>query len=366
MAGFGGSLTAGLRGGSGTSVSAATGGVAGGSVTSARGSGSITASASGGNIVMLVGAGWVADIVLFEGFRLDLEGSVQRSGDQVRVNTRLIKAETDAHLWAGRFDRDMGDLFALQNEITGRIAIALDVALIGAEATRPTDHPDALDYIFRGRAALLKPLSRERYAEGISSFEHALMLDPRSVEGQSRLASALVGRVLDEMSASSVDDIAHAEGLIGQALAASPLSPIAHFAKGQLLRARGRCDEAISEYETALASNRNWASAIANIGRCKIYVGPIEEASLLEEQAIRLSPLDPQIGVWYFRIGQAHLVQSRIDEAIVWFEKARSANRTLAGGFRGASDPRPVRNHLSRGSAQGRSTGGVSATAVAS
>jgi adenylate cyclase len=279
---------------------------------------------------MLVGAGWVADIVLFEGFRLDLEGSVQRSGDQVRVNTRLIKAETDAHLWAGRFDRDMGDLFALQNEITGRIAIALDVALIGAEATRPTDHPDALDYIFRGRAALLKPLSRERYAEGISSFEHALMLDPRSVEGQSRLASALVGRLLDEMSASSVDDIAHAEGLIGQALAASPLSPIAHFAKGQLLRARGRCDEAISEYETALASNRNWASAIANIGRCKIYVGPIEEASLLEEQAIRLSPLDPQIGVWYFRIGQAHLVQSRIDEAIVWFEKARSANPTLA------------------------------------
>jgi adenylate cyclase len=161
-------------------------------------------------------------------------------------------------------------------------------------------------------------------------FEQALMLDPRSVEVQSRLASALVGRVLDEMSASSVDDIAHAEGLIGQALAASPLSPIAHFAKGQLLRARGRCDEAISEYETALASNRNWASAIANIGRCKIYVGPIEEASLLEEQAIRLSPLDPQIGVWYFRIGQAHLVQSRIDEAIVWFEKARSANPTLA------------------------------------
>ena len=272
----------------------------------------------------------MADIVLFEGFRLDLEGSVQRSGDQVRVNTRLIKAETDAHLWAGRFDRDMGDLFALQNEITGRIAIALDVALIGAEATRPTDHPDALDYIFRGRAALLKPLSRERYAEGISSFEHALMLDPRSVEGQSRLASALVGRVLDEMSASSADDIAYAEGLIAQALAASPLSPIAHFAKGQLLRARGRCDEAISEYETALASNRNWVSAIANIGRCKIYVGPIEEASLLEEQAIRLSPLDPQIGVWCFRIGQAHLVQSRIDEAIVWFEKARSADPTLA------------------------------------
>jgi TolB-like protein/DNA-binding winged helix-turn-helix (wHTH) protein len=264
------------------------------------------------------------------GVRYVLEGSVQRSGNQVRVNTQLIDAETDAHLWADRFDRDIGDMFALQNDITGRIAVALDGVLIDAETSRPTDHPDALDYILRGRAALLKPLSRERYAEGITLFEHALALDPRSAEVQSRLASALAGRVLDEMSASGPADIARAEALIGQALVASPLSPLAHFAKGQLLRAKGRCNEAISEYERALSSNRNWASAIANIGRCKIYVGPIEEASALEEQAIRLSPLDPQIGVWYFRIGQAYLVQSRIEEAIVWLEKARNANPTLA------------------------------------
>jgi TolB-like protein len=264
------------------------------------------------------------------GVRYVLEGSVQRSGNQVRVNTQLIDAETDAHLWADRFDRDIGDMFALQNDITGRIAVALDGVLIGAEISRPTDHPDALDFILRARAALLKPLSRERYAEGISFFERALALDPRSVEVQSRLASALVGRVLDELSASGPAEIARAEALIGQALVASPLSPLAHFAKGQLLRAKGRCDEAISEYETALASNRNWASALANIGRCKIYVGPIGEAPALEEQAIRLSPLDPQIGVWYFRIGQAHLVQSRIEEAILWLEKARSVNPTLA------------------------------------
>jgi hypothetical protein len=73
-----------------------------------------------------------------------LEGSVQRSGNQLRVTAQLIDAATDAHLWAERFDSDTGDLFALQNEITRRIAIALNVELIGAEAARSTDHPDAL------------------------------------------------------------------------------------------------------------------------------------------------------------------------------------------------------------------------------
>jgi adenylate cyclase len=83
------------------------------------------------------------------GVRYVLEGSVRRSGDRVRVNAQLIDAETDAHLWAERFDRDMGDLFALQNEITSRIAVALNVELIAAEAARPSDHPDALDYILQ-------------------------------------------------------------------------------------------------------------------------------------------------------------------------------------------------------------------------
>jgi TolB-like protein len=82
------------------------------------------------------------------GVRYVLEGSIQRSGNQVRVNAQLIDAEADVHLWAERFDRDLGDLFALENEVTGRIAVALDLELIGAEAARPTAHPDALDYIF--------------------------------------------------------------------------------------------------------------------------------------------------------------------------------------------------------------------------
>ena len=97
------------------------------------------------------------------GVRYVLEGSVRRSGNQVRVNTQLIDAETDAHLWAERFDRDMGDLFALQNEITSRIAVALSLELVTAEAARSTERPDALDYVLRGRAAYWKPSTREKF-----------------------------------------------------------------------------------------------------------------------------------------------------------------------------------------------------------
>ena len=89
--------------------------------------------------------------------RYVLEGSVRRADNRVRVNAQLIDAETDAHLWAERFDGNAGDLFALQDEITVRIAVALNFELIGTEAARPTANPDAPDYIFRGRSALSSP-----------------------------------------------------------------------------------------------------------------------------------------------------------------------------------------------------------------
>jgi adenylate cyclase len=260
--------------------------------------------------------------------RYVLEGSVRRSGNRVRVNAQLIDAESDTHLWAERFDRDIGDLFALQDEVTSRIAVALNLELLRAEARRTTEHPDALDYILRGRAAHAKPPSRDGYVEAIGLYEHALALDPGSVEAQSLLVSALTGRVLDQMADSAATDIARAEGLAGQAMAASPSSPLAHSAKGQVLRAQRRFAEAIPEYETVLASNRNSVNALHALGQCKLHAGSIEETISLVEQAIRLSPRDPQLGNWYGGIGIVHLLQSRTDEAIVWFEKSRNFNPT--------------------------------------
>jgi TolB-like protein len=167
------------------------------------------------------------------GVRYVLEGSVRRSGNRVRVTAQLIDAATDTHLWAERFDRDTGDLFALQNEITGRIANALNLELVGAEAARPTDNPDALDYILRGRAVWNKGPTRDSYAEAVSLFDRALALDPRSVDAQIWLASALATRTLGQLTDSAAADIARAEGLISQALPTSPRSPQAHFARGR-------------------------------------------------------------------------------------------------------------------------------------
>jgi TolB-like protein/class 3 adenylate cyclase/Tfp pilus assembly protein PilF len=260
------------------------------------------------------------------GVRYVLEGSVRRSRNQVRVNAQLIDAENDAHLWAERFDGDITDLVVLQDEITSRIAVTLNFALVRAEAARPTQHPDAQDYIFQGRAAAWKPNSREKWAEVIGLFERALALDPSSVQAQSRLAMALAGRTLSEMADKAAVDLAHAERLVAQALAASPASPIAHFAKGEVLRAQGRPEEATLEYETAIASNRNFVYAIFALSMCKLLTGSIEEAIPAAERAIRLSPRDPNILGFYLQIGLAHLLLSRTDQAIVWLDKARNAH----------------------------------------
>jgi len=260
------------------------------------------------------------------GVRYVLEGSVRRSGDHIRSNVQLIEAETDAHLWAERFDSGTTDLFALQNEITSRIAIALHLELLSAEAARSIGHPDALDYTLQGRATWLKPRSREVYAKAVSLFERALALDAGYIEAQGWLATELASRALDGLTDTPAADIARAEELAARAVTASPRNPHAHFAKGQVLRAQLRPREAVPEYETVIAFNRNHVNALAAIAWCKLYTGSIEEVIPLLEQALRLSPRDPNIGAWYNRIGLVHLARSRIEEAILWFEKACSTN----------------------------------------
>jgi TolB-like protein/class 3 adenylate cyclase/Tfp pilus assembly protein PilF len=265
--------------------------------------------------------------------RFVLQGSIRRSGNRIRLNTQLIDAEADVQVWAERFDHTTDDLFALQDEVTSRIAVELNLELIEAEAARPTEDPDVLDYILRGRAALYnyKGATREGFAEAVNLFERAAALDPASIDTQALLAVALSARVLEQMSDTVAADIERAERLIEHVLAAAPRHPLAHFAKAQVLRAQRQYEAAIPEYEMAVALNRNWVVAIAALGLCKFLAGSIEEAIPAQEQAIRLSPRDPRLPNWFWRIGMVHLLQSRTDEAMPWLVRARSVNPRAAG-----------------------------------
>ena len=300
------------------------------------------------------------------GVRYLLEGSVRRSGDELRVTAQLIDAETGTHLWADRFDRTVDHLFALQSDITSPIAVALNLELVAAEAARPSANPDVLEYVLRGRAEMAKgPPTREGYAEAVALYERALALDPNSRDAQRWLTYALTGRVLDGLSPSPTDDMRQAETRLASALAAAPRDPFLHLVRGQSLRAvaqgpfgldaaarAGRFADAIPEYEIYLAANPNAVNVIAHLAWCKFMTGGMNEAIPLLEKAIRLSPRDPLLYLWYFRLGAVHLFQGQLDEAIPWFEKARRANPPFPPSYAALAVAYGLKGDLPRAAAE--------------
>ena len=143
------------------------------------------------------------------------------------------------------------------------------------------------------------------------------------------MAITLASRTLDQMTDTPTGDLARAQELAERVSVASPRNALAHYVRGTVLRAESRWQEAIPEYEAAIALNRNFVNASHGLAYCKLMVGYIDEARELEEQVIRLSPRDPSIGNFYLRFGAIHLLQLRTDEATRWFEKARSASPGL-------------------------------------
>jgi adenylate cyclase len=262
--------------------------------------------------------------------RYVLEGSVRRDGDQVRVNTQLIDAETGAHIWADRFDKDRTDIFKLQNEVTARIAGALNLALIRAESRRAErehpDNPDAAELAMRGWAAFNRPRSRQQSAEARMLFERALRINPQSPEALHGLARTLVNDVANRFSDAPAADLARADEALGQVLWSAPDNALAHDTKGQILRARKQFEQSIAEYETAIDLDRNLANAYAAGGLTKLFAGRAEQTFAPVETAIRLSPRDPLLSNWLYYICHAHTHLGHDDEAIDWCSKSIATN----------------------------------------
>jgi class 3 adenylate cyclase/TolB-like protein/cytochrome c-type biogenesis protein CcmH/NrfG len=259
--------------------------------------------------------------------RYILDGSLRRTGNQVRITAQLIDAETEATIWSDRFDGDWTMSMKLQDEITGRLARRLDVELTNAESRRGQsehpDSPDAVDLAMRGWSVLNQPYSRERLAESQDLFERALRIEPEFPKALVGLAQTLAIEVNYRWSSAPADQLAQAIAMIDRVLSSSPNDATAHFVKGEILRGGGKdFDSAIGEYEAAISINPSLAPAYASLGNAKIRAGRAEEAFAPLQSAVRLSPRDPLLNIWYFNICHAYTHLGQDAEAIEWCRRS--------------------------------------------
>jgi len=262
------------------------------------------------------------------GVRYVLEGSVRKSGQRVRVNAQLIDAETGGHLWADRFDREVTDLFALQDAVTMELAGVFGVKLIEAESRRSKRklNPDALDLEMQARAAWNRGWSRENIAAANRLYDQALELDPDNIPALTGLATGLAISVVSLWTEAREADLRRAEALASRARALDPHDASCRYAMGFVRRMQNRFDEAISELEAAVRLNPNMHLAYDTLGFTKALVGRGEEALSHFANAIRLSPRDPMLFIGYFGFGWAQFLLGNDDQAVEMLRKSIALN----------------------------------------
>jgi TolB-like protein/class 3 adenylate cyclase/Flp pilus assembly protein TadD len=258
------------------------------------------------------------------GVRYVVEGNVRKAGQRVRVGAQLIDAETGAHLWADRIDREISELFELQDAITIELAHALDVQLIEAEGRRSerSTNPDAVDLVMRARAHLYHGVSRANSVAAIQQYRAALQLAPDDVRALAELADVLASNIASLWSEARDEDLRQAKALSARALALDPSDAYCHHVVGVVLSRRGRFPEAIDEFEAAIRLNPNLHFAHSGLGFAKALSGLGEEALQHFTHFIRLSPRDPFLFRGYYGIG---LVQFLLGDDVRAIEMLRKA-----------------------------------------
>ena len=251
------------------------------------------------------------------GVRYVLEGSVQRDGTRVRVNAQLIDAETGAHLWADRFEEDVADLFKLQDQVVARIANSLRVELVNAESRRPRQQNlDAVDLTMRGWALMLQSMTREHDQAARNMFEQAVKLDPGNAEAYAGIAYCYMRDLVNGWIDPGTDYAALVIRAADQALAIDSGNAMAAYAKGLFLATTGRFAEAKTVIEAALQRNPNFAPLYDTLSITHNGRGEYEQAISDLEKAMRLSPHDPQLGIWEYHHGLADLGLGHSAEAV--------------------------------------------------
>jgi TolB-like protein/Tfp pilus assembly protein PilF len=265
------------------------------------------------------------------GVRYLVDGRIGRSENLVRTNVQLLDAGSGGQLWADRFEHQMVDLGSLEDTITGRIAESLNVQLVRAEGRRAdrVPQPDALELRLRATSLFFSSIAPEHTLAARQLLQQSAALDPGSAETWARLGELIASDYMSNWNNTGEEQLREAEEAVRKALLIDPNHALAYVAHGLIERAHGAHQSALEAFTRAIELDRNFAFAYAHKGNQLILVGRPAEALPMVEQAIRLSPHDPSIGMFYWIIARVHFFTGQYDQAIPWLRKSVAARPNL-------------------------------------
>lgn len=262
-----------------------------------------------------------------------VEGSVRKVGGTVRITVQLIDASDGSHIWAERYDRELKDIFAVQDEVIGQIVAVLSVKLTPDEkariARKGTDNLEAYDLLIRGRQQE-SFFNKAAYVEAVELYQRAIALDRRYADAYAHLSiihvvNGLFGWVENRDQAYDTS-LRMAE----KAVALDPSLPFAHYALGRAL-ARPKFaeyDRAIEEFKKSIALDPSFADGYANLALVSVFTGNAAHAIGMMEKAMRINPHFP---FWYyFGRGMARHLQGDYAAAVEDLSKAAERNPTVS------------------------------------
>jgi adenylate cyclase len=258
------------------------------------------------------------------GVRYVLEGSVRRAGGRVRITAQLVEAATGHHLWAERFDRDLADIFDVQDEVTSRIVATLAGKLAESERRRArsgqTENLEAYDCVLRGRELWYR-FTPEANREARRLYEKAIELDPDYARAYASLAWTYLTEHSERWADPEEQPLERALEVARRGVMVNPASHSNHLALGQVCISKGLHEEALEALETAIALNPNDADGYVFLAEALSYAGRPDEAIDLIGKAQRLNPGVPR---WYtWELGTAFYVARRYEDAVAALRKGR-------------------------------------------
>src|SRR5947207_8846602 len=270
------------------------------------------------------------------GVRYVLEGSVRKGGDRVRITAQLNDVSTGSHIWAERYDRDLADVFAVQDEITESIVAAIEPQLYAAENFRARRKApgslDAWDLVMRALSHYWR-MTRQDNVVAQALLEKAIAIDPNYGQALGVLATShIFGAHMGWGNMTTVAPIAERAALA--AVEADSEDPWAHHGLAYVYLFARRFDDSLAEFELALRLNPNFSLAQAFYGVTLCYCGRWQEGDLAARRALRLSPRDPLSALYYGIAAYAQFIGHNYDEAIRLAHESLRQRADFVGGHR--------------------------------